>query len=148
MTDSLTPEDLARSLRDLYAWAMANAPVEESGLRAQLREHLGCDPAELPVVSREISPWERANLQVALDAYLAEGGRTHEYVGLAAQHGWHIGLAELAQTPHRGGYTAFVGRGGPKEHVTVQVGERTIVCVTAGLFLIGTQGRSLAAVAR
>ena len=137
-----TPEELASALRDLSAWATAHAPVEESPLRARLRDHLGCDPAELPVVSKTIPVWERANLQVALDAYLAEDGRSHEYVGLSAQHGWHMGLAELAQRPQRGarGWVSLsVGAGpdaGPQEHVTVQVGERTIVCVAAGLFLI------------
>ena len=65
---SLTPEELARALRDLHAWAIAHAPAEESPLRARIHQHLATDPAELPVVSREIPPWERANLQVALDA--------------------------------------------------------------------------------
>ena len=89
-----TPEELASALRDLSAWATAHAPVEESPLRSRLRDHLGCDPAELPVVSKEIPVWERANLQVALDAYLAAEGRSNEYVGLSAQHGWHMGLAD------------------------------------------------------
>jgi hypothetical protein len=141
VAEPLTPEELASALRDLSAWATAHAPVEESPLRARLRDHLGFDPAELPVVSKEIPVWERANLQVALDAYLAADGRSHEYVGLSAQHGWHMGLAELAQRPARGGrgWAIAVGFGpdaGPQEHVTVQVGERTIVCVAAGLFLI------------
>jgi hypothetical protein len=140
VAEPLTPEELASALRDLTAWAAAHAPVEESPLRARLRDHLGCDPAELPVVSKEIPVWERANLQVALDAYLASEGRSHEYVGLSAQRGWHIGLAELAQRPQSGtrGWASygFSPDAGPKEHVTVQVGERTIVCVAAGLFLI------------
>jgi hypothetical protein len=143
-----TPEELASALRDLSAWATAHAPVEESPLRGRLRDHLGCDPAELPVVSKEIPVWERANLQVALDAYLAADGRSHEYVGLSAQHGWHMGLAELAQRPQRGraGWIAVGSFGpdaGPQEHVTVQVGERTIVCVAAGLFLIREADRPL-----
>ena len=66
--ESLRPEELARALRDLQAWAVAHAPAEESELRVRVREHLGVDPAELPVVSRDIPAWERANLQVALDA--------------------------------------------------------------------------------
>jgi hypothetical protein len=138
VAEALSPEELARALRDLSAWAAAHTPAEESPLRARLRDHLGTDPAELPVVSKEIPVWERANLQVALDAYLAEDGRTHEYVGLSAQRGWHMGLAELAQRPQRHGgvVLGFGPQAGPQEHVTVQVGERTIVCVAAGLFLI------------
>jgi hypothetical protein len=117
-----------------------------------MRGHFGVDPAELPVVSTDIPPWERANLQVALDAYLAEQGREHELVGLSPQRGWHMGLAELAQRPQgqRGGWVA-VGMGaqaGPQEHVTVQVGERTIVCVAAGLFLVRDGAESLAVAVR
>src|SRR5437899_8731361 len=89
--------------------------------------------------SRDIPVWERANLQVALDAYLASGERSHELVGLSAQRGWHMGLAELAQRPAPGGggwiAVSYGAQAGPQEHVTVQVGERTIVCVAAGLFL-------------
>jgi ATPase family associated with various cellular activities (AAA) len=152
MGDPLKPEELASALRDLNAWAAAQAPVEESPLRARIRDHLGCDPAELPVVSKEIPVWERANFQVAIDAYLAEEGRSHEYVGLSAQRGWHMGLAELAQRPqrHARGWISvgFNPEAGPQEHVTVQVGERTIVCVAAGLFLIRDSGGPLIASVR
>lgn len=144
--DELKPEELARALRDLHVWALSHAPAEESPLRIRIREHLGTDPAELPVVSHEIPSWERANLQVVLDAYLDEEGRTHEFLGLSPEHGWHMGLAELAQPA--GGRRGFVAvgwaaQGGPQEHVTVQIGERTIVCVAAGLFLIATGEKPL-----
>src|SRR5690348_9708141 len=102
MTDPLPPEELARALRDLHLWAMTNAPTEESPLRRRLRDHLGCDLDELPVVSKQIPNWERANLQVAIDAYLGADGRSHEYIGLSSQRGWHMGLAELAQRPQGG----------------------------------------------
>jgi hypothetical protein len=152
VAEPLKPEELASALRDLNAWAAAHAPAEESPLRARISDHLGCDPAELPVVSKEIPVWERANLQVALDAYLAEGSRSHEYVGLSAQRGWHMGLAELAQRPQRHGRGwvsfGFNPEAGPQEHVTVQVGERTIVCVAAGLFLIRDSGGPLIASVR
>jgi hypothetical protein len=150
MADPLTPEELATALRDLNRWAAANAPAEESALRKRLREHLGCDPAELPVVSREMAVWERPNLQLALDAYLAENGRSHEFVGLTSQRGWHMGLAELAQRPQRGAGAVFnLGpQPGPQEHVTVQIGERTIVCVAAGLFTIRDGEQRLVAAIR
>ncbi len=136
MGEPLEPEDLALALRDLHAWALAHAPAEESPLRMRIRKHLDTDPAELPVVSRNVPLWERANLQVALDAYLDAEERSHEFVGLSAQRGWHMGLAELAQRPVAGGWVAFGPQAGPQEHVTVKVGDRTIVCVAAGLFLI------------
>lgn len=114
-------------------------------------EHLGTDPAEFPVISKGFPSWERANLQVALDTYLAADGRSHEYVGLSAQRGWHMGLAELAQRPghQRGGFAVALHGpdAGPQEHVTVKVGERTIICVAAGIFLIRDPAKHPLAVA-
>jgi hypothetical protein len=115
--EPLEPEDLARALRDLQAWALAHAPAEESPLRMRIREHLDTDPAELPVVSRNIPLWERANLQVALDAYFDGNERSHEFVGLSAQRGWHMGLAELAQRP------AAVGSNRPRP-IRLRAGRR------------------------
>jgi hypothetical protein len=143
--DELTPEALAVALCDLVDWARANAPADESPLRRRIVDHLGRDPAELPVVSLSFSPWERVNLQVALDEYLAADGREHEFVGMSAQRGWHMGLAELAAPP-RGQSMVMVMGGpsvGPQEHVVVQIGERTIVCVAAGLFLVQTPAERL-----
>ena len=135
--ESLTAEQLAVALRDLMDWARTNAPAEEPPLRKRIVAHLGRDPAELPVVSRSISAWERVNLQVALDAYLAESGREHEFVGMSSQRGWHMGLAELAAAAKTQRTVIMGGPGaGPQEHEAVQVGERTIICVAAGLFLI------------
>jgi ATPase family associated with various cellular activities (AAA) len=138
--ERLKPEQLAVALRDLVDWARAHAPAEESPLRTRIVEHLGCDPAEMPVVSRSFSPWQRANLQVAIDAYLEGEGREHEFVGMSAQRGWRMGLAELAQKPSGAqGMIMIAGPGaGPQEHTTVQVGERTIVCVASGLFLVAS----------
>jgi hypothetical protein len=136
--EGITPEQLAGTLRDLLEWARAHAPAEESPLRRRIAEHLGSDPGEMPVVSRSFSAWERANLQVALDAYLAANRREQEFVGMSAQRGWHMGLAELAQRAQGQRGVLMIGgpAPGPQEHTTVQIGERTIVCVAAGLFLV------------
>jgi hypothetical protein len=73
MGNAVSPEELAAALLSLNRWAAAHAPPEESPLRKRLGEHLGRAPAELPVVSRELAAWDRANLQVALDVYLVRG---------------------------------------------------------------------------
>ena len=74
------PEELAGALKRLAEWAERHAPAPESPVRRRLREHFGSDPAELPVVSRPLEAWDRPNLQVAIDVWLA--GRNVEVVGV------------------------------------------------------------------
>jgi hypothetical protein len=51
----MEPEELADALRRLTAWAEQHAPKPESPVRRRLRDHLGGDPADLPVVSRDLA---------------------------------------------------------------------------------------------
>src|SRR4051812_10500329 len=129
----MQPEELARAIQDLTAWAQRNAPVPESELHRRLREHLGADPADLEVVAASLSPYDHVNVQVALDAYLARPGIACEVLGLAMEHGFRPGLAELAQ---RGG---LMWEGspdpGPVEYVGVDVGDRVGMCVKGGIAL-------------
>jgi hypothetical protein len=59
----MEPEELADSLKRLAAWAEQHAPTPESKVRRRLHDHLGRDPADLPLVSRELL--RRAVLRVA-----------------------------------------------------------------------------------
>ena len=87
------PEELADALKRLAAWAEQHAPKPESAVRRRLREHLGGDPRDLPIVSRALAAWDRPNFQVAVDAWAA--GREVEVVGLPVIEGYRAGLAEL-----------------------------------------------------
>src|SRR4051794_12738056 len=88
-------------------------------------------PPELPVVSRPLEAWDRPNLQVAIDAWLA--GRSVEVVGVALMEGYRAGLAELA----RGGQWASEAQLGAAAHVTVALGEQeSVTCVESGLWLV------------
>jgi hypothetical protein len=127
----MEPEELADALKRLVAWAEQNAPKPEPAVRRRLREHLGGDPAELPIVSRELAAWDRPNFQVAVDAWSA--GREVEVVGLPVVHGYRAGLAELVQTSEWG--AAF--QLGAVQHVTVPLGEHeSIACVQSGVWLV------------
>jgi hypothetical protein len=127
-------EQLARALIDLGAWARASLPREESPILRRIREHFGADPSEFPVVSAPLQGFERVNFQVGLDALLAEHRWSAELIGLSTMHGYRMGLAELVQSTGNGYGPTF--RPGPPEYETEQVGERTITCVAAGLFLV------------
>ena len=65
----------------------------ESEVTVRLREHLDVDPRELPSTGAEFSLAEQANLQLALDAVLADA----ELLGFTTRHAGFgsIGLAEI-----------------------------------------------------
>lgn len=140
MADELDPADLARAIQRLVEWAEEHAPRQESPVAARVREHLGADPGDMPIVSEAISPFDRVNLQLALDAWTRQPGRQTEVIGLSVERGYRFGVAEVVQTE-----TAWGGgsRPGPVEHKTVQVGDRTVVVVESALFLLRDGDRAL-----
>jgi hypothetical protein len=140
--DDIDREALARALIGLETWAQENAPERRSAISARLAEHFGEDPTAFPVVSAPLRGFERVNFQVALDELLAEDGREGELIGLSTMHGYRMGLAELVQSSS-GAYGPMPEPGSP-EYETEQVGERTIVCVAAGLWLLRDGDTSLA----
>ena len=129
------PEQLARALIGLLEWAQSFGSAEgDDGLGDRLRDHLGGDTKGLPVVSRALAGYQRVNFQVAIDAYL-HGERRAELIGLPVMEGYRVGLAELLKG---GRHSPWFDEGdaGPIEYEPVQVGERRIMCVAAGLWLI------------
>jgi cell division protease FtsH len=67
------PEELAGALKRLADWAEKHAPEPEPEVRRRLRDHLGADPSDLPIVSRSLAEWDRPNFQVAIDAWSEVG---------------------------------------------------------------------------
>jgi hypothetical protein len=127
----MEPEELAEAIKRLTEWAQEHAPGPEPKIRARLRDHLGADPRELPVVVRPLAAWDRPNFQIAIDAW--SQGRDVEVVGLPVMHGYRAGLAELVRAPD------FLARLelGAVEHTTVPLGEReSVLCVQSGLWLV------------
>jgi len=137
------PEELARAVKGLWEWAQVHAPAPEPRLRAVLREHMGADPAGLPVVSRALSPWDRPNVQVALDEWLRE--RDVEILGLPPIEGYRAGLAELVRGREFAGHL----EPGSVEYLTVALGtDEAISCVRAGLWLVRDDDGPLALMMR
>jgi hypothetical protein len=133
------PEELADAIARLTKWAQEHAPEPEPAVRALLREHLGGNPAELPIVTRPLADWDRPNFQVAIDEWAA--GREIELVGLPTMHGYRAGLAELA----RGGGWVTEIKPGPVEHVPVPLGDReSVLCVKSGFWLVNDDEGSAA----
>ncbi|MDP8967308.1 MAG: ATP-binding protein [Actinomycetota bacterium] len=134
----MEPEELAGAITRLVQWAERHAPRPESPLRRRLGEHFGVDPVELPVVSRSLEAWDRPNVQVALDVWLAD--KQFEVVGVSVMEGYRAGLGELV----RGGEWAAEVQLGGAEHVTVPLaGQESITCVESGLWLVGEGDEAL-----
>jgi hypothetical protein len=133
------PEELAGALKELLEWAHEHAPAPEPEVRRRLREHFGTEPGDLPVVARGLAPWDRPNIQVALDAWTP--GRDVELVGMPVMQGYRAGIAELV----RGSEWLAKVRLGAVEHITVPLGEHeSVTCVQSGLWLVRDDGGALA----
>ena len=103
-------------------------PEQESPLVARLRAHLGADPLQAPLTSMPVGTFEHPDVQVALDAYIASGGRTSEVVGRATGY------------PGMGFAEALVHGRGPLAAPTyverpVDVDEQ-LACLRAGIVLV------------
>jgi hypothetical protein len=129
------PEELAAAVVRLTEWATAHAPQPEPELRRRLREHLGEDPAALEVVSHELHQYDQVNFQLALDERLRHGV-AGELIGLPLDRGFRAGLAELAKPASP--YMPML-EPGPMEHVPVDVGDREVLCIKAGLVLLAEE---------
>jgi hypothetical protein len=127
------PEELAAAIKQLSEWAREHAPQPEPELRRRLREHLGADPAQLVVVTAELSRYDHVNFQVALDAFVAQEQPQLELIGLPLDRGFRAGLSEIAQ---KGAMFGMALEGGPMEYVGVDVGDREVSCIKAGLVLL------------
>jgi DNA polymerase III delta prime subunit len=111
-------------------------PEEGAPLKATLEAHFGREPTKLPVVADRFMPFEHVNVQVALEAWLAEGDRSHELAGLLGEQHGFMSLADLAQNAHRRGITV-----GAVDYVSLADGPgSTRLCVQAGLYLVRDGG--------
>ena len=136
----LSVRDFGASFKGFLEQVTAQAPAEEPFFAKKLREHFGGDPALLPTLSESFSTTDHANLQLAIDAVLSEGGRPFELLGMISDHPMYGGMtfSQLIAEPGRG---LSFGRGvaqGPVEYVNLRVGDdELLACVQRGLYVIG-----------
>lgn len=142
MTDGLPdPAAFGAAFEDFVRAMSAAAERPESPLAAQLRDHLGTDPAALPTTAAEFPTTDHPNLQLALDAVLPDA----EMVGVNIRH---AGMAPVSL----GDVIAGIGvtgpiRPGPVQAVAIEVGDgRVISCVATGIYLARHGGAPIALV--
>jgi hypothetical protein len=132
--ERVSVEEFGRAFKRFLDWALEEVETEEAGFAKLLREHFGQDPATFPITTERFGPYERPNLQLALESYLGEADRTHELVGFSGAHEMmDISLASVVGTE-----SGFLHVGaGPVQRTVVELDEgKALPCVTSGLFLI------------
>jgi hypothetical protein len=134
---------LRRAGRGLAGLARAD---ERPTLGRVLWEHLGGDAGELPVAAESWPPYEHVNLQVALDAWLAEPGREAQLVGVVGFQHRAFGLADLL-TEQPDGYGLQPGN---VARVNLPAGPDGEVrpCLQCGLLLVTEGDRRTALLVR
>ncbi len=126
--------DLARAVTALARWAGAEAAsADPNEVVVLLREHLGDRGRSSSAVTGTVEALEQVNLQVALDAWSQQDGRTVALHGIAVpRHYGSFGIQQLLQ-----------GEGLPPmalaapDLVDLPAGpDRTIGCLRLGLLLV------------
>ncbi|MGH9165698.1 MAG: ATP-binding protein, partial [Acidimicrobiales bacterium] len=150
--DSAEVDDFAALFRR-FLERMAKPTGDEPSLAERLAEHLGVDPIGLSAIAESFDTWEHANVQAALDAYLAEPGRQAQLVGIlgSQKRNYGAGLSDLlvARALSVAGVAIGGSASGPVDYVNVPTGPgRSLACIQFGVVLVsGPEGR-LAALVR
>ncbi len=129
--------ELASSVVELLSWLHDVAPRPDRGTNAAVAlvaAHLGDHGSAVSVVTREVPPFEQVNLQVALDAWRAQEGRTVEVHGLTLpeQYG-PVGLSDLVH----GEVNGPVRLSAPDVVDLPSGPDRTTACWRTALLLVG-----------
>ncbi|GIJ75224.1 AAA family ATPase [Virgisporangium ochraceum] len=132
----MTPDDalaFGRTFSEFIDEVRRLAPAGPSSLITRLTEHLGTPPNELPVVASPFPLYQHANLQAALDAYLARPGRSYDLVGAAGPGRDHFSFTDvLAASGNRGMFEI-----GTADYTSVPVGiDAEKACVSFGIYLV------------
>jgi hypothetical protein len=134
--------DVGRLARRLLNRAVETARTEDQPLRRLLLGHLGPDAALLPTVSATWPSYEHVNVQVALDAWLADGtggGRGHEVYGITGigfmSQMEVVGIGDFLQGRNEGPFSSAGVGGVMTMAVPSGPGGQTYACVRHGVYL-------------
>lgn len=135
--------DLARFGASFQAFmdavrAVAAAP--ESPLLERIKAFIDEDIARLPVITEAYEVFDRPNLQVALDDYLAAPDVSYSLIGIAGEvrHFGNAGLSMFLTVSRQ------PLQEGPVDYVNVHLaGDRVLPCVNFGLYFIERKGQRL-----
>ena len=132
-------EGFLRQMEQAAAEAGATSPLKDI-----LDTHLGDDCVGMPIISETFPPYDHANVQVAIDAYLGAAGRGFEVIGLSGQQRHHGSLSDLIEMGRHMGI-AF----GSVDFVNLPAGpDETMAVVQFGIYLVRDEGVPLVVLLR
>jgi hypothetical protein len=143
---ALTPEDFGASFKGFMQRMAAEAPAEDPVFVRRLREHFGCEPAGLPVITENFDKHEHPNVHTAIEAYVAGDGRSAQVVGVTSpMRLMGVSLSELVAPAGAGLMGGQGATEGPVQYVNVPLdGDRVLSCVQRGLYLVRDRDEWLA----
>ncbi|HEU0336345.1 MAG TPA: ATP-binding protein [Gaiellaceae bacterium] len=122
--------EFADLFADFVREALQHQSSVEPEFRVLLREHLGADPRELAVVAEQVADWDHGNLQLGLEAVLAEQESVRLVgIGGGQKRFMSLSLSDLVNERHF--------KPGSVEYENVEVGPGVShPCVLYGLALV------------
>lgn len=130
----LAAHEFARAYRSFLSWVhQEEFGPTQNVVVASVRGHLGKDGLSRSVVTRELPTFEHVNLQVALDVWMAENGRSVTVQGVTIPP--HYGSLSLQQLLHGDGLPPV--RLAAPDLVDLPSGpDRTLACLKRALLLV------------
>ena len=137
MTDTFEPTEFAREFLAFINAMQRLAPTAETPLARELSEHLRTDPRSSPLVGADFLSYDHPNIEVAIQEYVAVGGRSHRTLGmLGPRRMGDVGLSDLLGMPFPLG---------PADYVERPIGpDQMLACMQFGVHLITTSDGPLA----
>jgi hypothetical protein len=149
--------DVGRLARRLLNRAVETARTDDKPLRRLLLDHLGPDAASLPSVSATWPAYEHVNVQVGLEAWLAESPdddgpdseaqRSHEIIGITGigmMRRMDLGISDLLESGNAGPFGSAGAGGVTTTAVPSGPSGATHPCVRHGVYLVDDAGTRLA----
>jgi hypothetical protein len=134
----LSPKQFGHLFKGFLEQAVEGGGPTAPGFRERLQAHFGQDPATLTTVREQVAKPDHPNLQLALDAYLADGARSATIIGITGGDFREMSIAGLLAPSHPGMEISE----GPVEYANIALAdEQVLPCVARGLYLVEDGGR-------
>lgn len=131
------PARFATAFKEFMEAVSRAAEAPSSPLLERIQAHLGTDSTDLPVVAEEYDSFDHPNLQIALDAYLAQSGRRADLVGIGTDNKrfMQFGLSDLLSWGGQSGRPSL--NEGAVDYINFHLaGDEILPCVQLGLYLV------------